>query len=233
MNLRKIVLASAFLLSSTVASQSLAKLQFDVYSKGEGFFPKFNSGSVKVDSNEIDCSFLFGIYSMKFKKLNDSVYQESVKTNFLWISKEELFEYSFSKKDSRYTLYSYSAIGEKPREEKELLEGRVFDKKFEIPPELFNNFKKGLLEDKDSIHFLIQGEPYSIKINNLKKGDERIYSSTPPKIDEEPGDYFIFPYPAEVYAKNKNGKIIPFKFHTKLLNAKTKKITTIEGELKK
>jgi hypothetical protein len=228
MKIREIVLAGALFLSSAAFSQD--KLHFDIYSKGEGFFPRFNSGSVKANSGEIDCSFLFGIYSMNFKKVNDLTYQEIVKTSFLWISKEEFFNYSF--KDSCYTLNSYSAVGEKPRLEKEVLEGTSFDKKYKTPPELLNDFEKGLLEEEDSIHFIIQGMPYSIKINNTKKGDEIIYSSTPPKIDEEPGDYFIFPYSAEVHAKEKNEKIIPIGFRTKLLNAKTKKSTTIEGELR-
>lgn len=230
MKLREIVLASAFFLSSSLVF-SQDKLHFDVYTKGEGFFsPRFNSSSIKVNSDEINCSFLFGIYSMKFKKVNDSTYQESVKTEILWILKEELFNYSF--KDSCYTFNNYSAIGENPRQEKEALKGTIFNKKYKTPPELFNDLEKGLLDEKDSIHFIIQGVPYSIKINKIKKGDERIYSSTLLKIEDEPGDYFIFPYPAEVYTKNKNGKIIPIKFNTKLLNAKTKKITSIEGELR-
>jgi len=227
MNLRKIVLISAMLLSSTAVSQSIDKLQFDVYSKTEGFFsPRINS-SLKIDSDELDFAFSSLIYSIdfNFKKINDSTYQEFVKSCLLWKSKEELFEYSYNKKD-------YSVIGEKPRLEKEVLKGSVFNKKYTTPPEVFEKLKKDLL--KDSVHFIVFGEPYSIKIENVTKDGEKIYSCDPKDvIKQEPGDFFLFPYPLELHTKNKNGKIIPYLFFTKFLNAKNGKSTYIKGELRK
>jgi hypothetical protein len=227
MKLREILLAGAFLLSSAAFSQN--KLHFDIYSKKEGFFnPRLNS-SLNMDSKEIDFSFLHGMYSMKFKRINDSTYREIVKNNFFQ-SKEEVFDYSF--RDSSCILDSYSAIGGKPREEKEVLEGTVFDKKYKSLPELFNDFEKGLL--KDSIYLIVLGMPYSIKIENTEVDEDIIYSCKLKKpIKKEPGDFILFPYPIEVYAKRKNEKVIPLGFYTKFLNVRSGRNTSIEGELRK
>jgi hypothetical protein len=228
MKLKEMVLAGAILLSSSIPSED--KLHFDIYSKGEGVFsPRLNTSSLKADSNELDFSFLFGIYSMEFKKINDSTYQEIAKTNFLWKSKEEIFDYSF--KDSCYTLKKYSVTGNQSREEKKALEGLIFNKKYKSVPGLFNDFERGLL--KDSIHFIVFGEPYSIKIESTKKYEDIVYSCNPKEIvKEEPGDFILFPYPLEVRAKIKDEKITPFRFSTKFLNAKTGRNTSIEGELR-
>jgi hypothetical protein len=225
MGLREIVLASALLLSTVAFSQN--KLNFDVYTKRDGL-PKFNSGSVKASSGEIDCSFLFGIYSMKFNRVNDSMYRETVKTSFFWIQKEEIFDYLL--KDSSYLFKKYSVLGEEPREEKVVLEGTVYNKKYKDLPRLFEDFKKGLIGD--SVHMIVQGVPYSAKIENTKKGDEIVYFSNPPEIKDEPGDVMVFSYPFQIHAKEKSGEIIPFLFYTKIENAKTKKATTIEGVLR-
>jgi hypothetical protein len=231
MKLKEIVLAGAMLLSSAAFSQN--KLHFDIHSKGGGLIGIIlNTGSLDVNSDAINVSFLSGHYSMDFRKINDSTYREIVENNFLWKSKKEIFEYSF--KDSCYKLNSYFVIGEKPRDEKKALEGTVFDEKYEIPPEILNDLKKGLLEKKDSIHFIIQGVSYSIKIENTKKDNNIIYSCDPGEIvKEEPGDFILFPYPIEVRAEKKDGKTIPLKFSTKFLNARTGKNTSIEGELRK
>ena len=225
MKLREILLAGAFLLSSPAFSQD--KLHFDISSKGGRLFNP--GGSLKMDSNEIDISVLLGIYSVKFKRINDSTYQEIVKNNFLW-SKEEFFDYSF--KNSSYTLDSYFAVGGKPREEKEALEGTVFDKKYKNLPELFKDFEKGLL--KDSIHCIVLGLPYSIKIENTEKDKDIIYScNLLGCIKRDPGDFVLFPYPIEVHAKRKDEKIIPVGFYTKFANVRTGRNTSIEGRLRK
>jgi hypothetical protein len=228
MKLKEILLGGAIFLSSAAFSQD--KLHFDVYTKGEGFFGlRLNNSSLKVDSNEINLSFLFGIYSVEFKKINDSTYKEIVRNNFLWKSKEEFFDYSF--KDSSYVLDSYSAIGGKPREEKEALEKTVFNKKYKDLPGLFSEFEKGSL--KDSIHFIILGLPYSIKIESSKRDSDLVYSCNPKElVKEEPGDVILFPYPLEVRAKKKDEKIVPFLFFTKFLNVKTGRNISVEGELR-
>ncbi len=229
MKFKEILLAGAFFLSTSLAF-SQKPVHFDVYSKGEGFFnPKLNTSSLKVSPEEIDFSFLFGIYSMKFKKINDSTYREIVKNNFLWKSKEEFFDYSF--KDSCYTFNNYSARGEKPRLEKELLEGKTFDKKYKSPPELFGYLERGLI--KDSIHFIVCGLPYSVKIESIEKNDTITYScSLEESIKKEPGDVILFPYPIEAITKKEDGKIIPLGFFTKFLNAKNGKNTHLEGVLR-
>ena len=224
MGLREIVLASTLFLSTVAFSQN--KLNFDVYTKRDGL-PKFNSGSVKASHGEIDCSFFFGIYSMNFKKVNDSTYRETVKTSFLWILKEEIFDYTL--KNSSYTFKKYSVLGEEPREEKVVLEWTVYDKKYKDLPRLFEDFKKGLM--RDSVHIIVQGVPYSAKIDKTRNGDEIIYFSNPPEIKDEPGDVMVFSYPFQIRAKEKGGEIIPFLFYTKIENTQTKKVTTIEGVL--
>ncbi len=231
MKLKEIVLAGSLLLLTSLAF-SQDKLKFDVYSKGEGRFSlRLNNSTLKVDSNEIDFSFLLGFYSMKFKKLTDSTYQEIVKNNVPFQSKDEFFNYSF--KDSCYTLLSYYAVGGKPRAEKKALVGRDFDDKYRSLPELVNYFEKGLIKDGDSIHFIINGEPYSVEIGRRENQDSVIYScSLEEIIKREPGDVIIFPYPIEAYATKENGGLIPLRFSTAFLNVRNGKKTSIEGELR-
>lgn len=230
MKLKEIVLAGAIFLQSAIAF-SQEKLHFDVYSKGEGFLnPRLKNSSLKISPKEIDFSFLFGIYSMEFKKINDSTYQEIVKNNFLWKSKKEFFEYSF--KDNCYTFNSYSIEGDKPRLEKKMLEGNSFDEKYKALPELFENFENGSL--KDSIHFIVLGLPYSAKIERIEKENNvTYYCNLGDLIKSEPGDIIIFPYPIEAYAAKGNGKLMPLGFSTKFLNVKAGRNVNIEGELKK
>lgn len=230
MKLKEIVLAGAMLLSSVAFAQSSDKLHFDVYSKRDGsFIPKLNTGSLRIASDEVDFSFLFGIYSMNFKKVNDSTYQEIVRDNLLWDLKEEFFYYSF--KNSRYTLKDYFVVGGKPREEKEALKGKVFDKKYKMPLEILSNFEENI--KKDSLHFIAFGEPYSVgKKEVIEKGDT-IYSYILGKpIKKELGDFIIFPYPTKIILKKKDGKFIPFEFYTKSLNLRNKNENSIEGKLK-
>lgn len=226
MNIKEIVLAGAMLLSSAVFSQSPDKLYFDVYTKWDGL-PKINSSSVNVIPGEIDCSFFFGLYSMKFKKVNDSTYHETVKTGIFWSSREELFEYSF--KDSSYILEKYSAILGKSREEKSVLEETIYNKKYKDLLWLIDDFENGLFGD--SLHLIVQGIPYSVKIEKTQKGKDILYFSNPPEIKDEPGDFMTFSFPFQLHAKEENEKIIPIEFHTKLLNVKSGKKTHLEGIL--
>lgn len=234
MNLKEIVLAGALLLYGSSAFSQQDKLYFDIYSRFEGFFNiKLNNSSLKADSKEINFSFLYGIYSTCFDKVNDSTYRETVKNNFLWISKEETFDY-LRGKDSCYTFVKYSAKGEKPREEKKALEGRTFNKKYKPLPELFDDFEKGLL--KDSIHMIVNAVPYSIKVKSIEEEKNNIiYScSLEGLVKREPGDIIIFPYPIELFAeKRAGGKIVPLRFCTKFLNVRSGNKTFIEGELRK
>lgn len=230
MSLKKILLAGAFLLStSLVLSQE--KLQFDISSDRRGISRLIaNNSSLSLDSSKIDFSFLYGLYSMKFEKINDSTYRETVKNSFLWKSNNEVFNYSL--KDSCYTLNNYSAEGGKPRKEKEMLEGITFDKKYKTFPELFNYFEKGLL--KDSLHCIVLGLPYSVKIEKSFEENKIVYScSLNGVIKKEEGDFIVFPYPVEINAKKKGEKLVPFSFFTKYLNVKNGKQTSLEGELRK
>ncbi|MEK6833681.1 MAG: hypothetical protein AABY32_06570 [Nanoarchaeota archaeon] len=225
MKLREIVLAGAIFLSGAVFSQD--KLHFDVYSREEGFLNLLKSSFLRVSSKEVDFSFLFGIYSMSFKKINDSIYQEVVKDN--WALREEFFDYSLE--DSCYTLIRYSAKRGKPRQEKKALEERIFDKKYRVLPELFSNFKNGLLGD--SLHFIVNGMPYSVKINSRENGESIIYSCNLGElIKREPGDNILFPYPIEVYAIKKNGELLPLGFSTEFLKVRSGKKVPIKGKLK-
>ena len=145
------------------------RLQFDISSDGGGISRLIaNNSSLNLDSNKIDFSFLHGLYSMGFEKINDCTYRETVKNNFFWKPSNEIFYYSL--KDSCYTLNNYFAERGKPREEKEMLEGTMFDKKYKTFPELFNSFEKGLL--KDSLHCIVLGLPYSVKIEKSFEEDE-------------------------------------------------------------
>ncbi len=229
MKLKEIVLAGALLLSSS-AALSQNKLKFDVYSREEGLLKLLNSSSLRINSEQIDFSFLFDIYSMEFQKLTDSTYREIVRNNFLWQAKDEFFDYS---KDSCYTLLSYSAVRGKPREEKKALVERRFDKKYLSLPELFKDFEEGRLENGDSLHFIVNGMPYSVKIKRRENQDSIIYSSSLEDIiKREPGDIIICPYPIEVYAIEKDGKFVPIGFSTELLRVKNGKKIPINGKLR-
>jgi hypothetical protein len=225
MKLKGILLTGMLFLSSLGFSQK--PLHFEIYSKGEGFFsPRLNNSSLEVSPKEVSFSFLFGIYSMDFQMINDSTYRETVKD--FWNSKEEVFDYSF--KDSHYTLKNYSAVKGKIREEKEVLEGKVFDKKYKSLPESFDAFEKGLL--KDSAHFVILGMPYSFKIDKRKKGQDFVYSCNMEKnIKSEPGDVFIFPFPVEVLGKKEKGKFVPYYFSTNFLRSRNGNKIHLEGIL--
>ncbi len=230
MKFKEILLASAFLLSSSLAFPQ-KPLHFDVYSREEGFLNLLRSSSLRVSPKEIDFSFLFGIYSMKFKKMTDSTYQEIVDDNSLLDSKKEFFDYLF--KDSCYTLKNYSARGGKPREEKELLEGKIFDKKYKTPPEVFDYFKRGKIKDSDSIHFVVCGLPYSVEIRIVEKKDSVTYScSLENIIKREPGDNILFPYPIKAYTIKKNGELFPLGFSTEFLKVRSGKRIPIKGKLR-
>jgi len=228
MKLKDILLTSTLFLSSLGFSQE--PITLDIYSKGEGkFSPRLNNSSLKVNSNEVDFSFLFGLYLMKFQKLNDSTYREIVDNNFPFVSKEEIFDYSF--KNGQYIFKNYYTDNDEPRLEKEVLEGNIFNKKYKTLPELFNDFEKGKIED--SIHFIVLGLPYSVKVNKYQEGKKLVYSSNLKDfVKIEPGDDIIFPYPIKVFGIRENGKIKPLKFDTYFLRAKTGKKTHLEGILK-
>ena len=229
MRLRELAFTSAILLSGAVFSQDNVK--FDVYSKEEGFLNRLNSSSLRVSQKEIDFSFLFGIYSMEFKRINDSTYQEIADNNFLWESKKEFFNYSLE--DSCYTLIKYFVEGGKPRKEKKALEGRRFDKKYRSLPELFNYFEKGLLKDKDSLHFIVNAMPYSVPVKSRENKDSIVYScSLDDMIKREPGDNIIFPYPIEVYTIKREEGLSPVGFSTEFLRVKSGKRIPIKGKLR-
>jgi len=227
MKLKEITLASALFLSSLAFSQD--NLNFDVYSKERGLLKFLNSSSLKVSPKEIDFSFLFGIYSMKIKNLTDSTYQEIVKDN--WELREEFFDYSF--KDSCYTLLRYSVKKGKPREEKKALGERKFDEKYGGLPELFSAFEEGLLKDKDSLHFIVLGMPYSVKIESRENQDSIIYSCNLEEIiKREPGDNIIFPYPIEVYTIKREEGLSPVGFSTAFVRVRSGKKVPIKGKIR-
>lgn len=225
MKFKEIVLGGTLLLSSSLAL-SQNELHFDIYSREDGILNFLRSSSLKASPNEVDFSFLFGIYSMKAINSTDSTYQEIVKNNIPWETKDEFFNYS---KDSCYVLNSYFTKNGKSREEKEALEGRIFDKKYKTLPELFNDFEKGLLGD--SLHFIVQGMPYSARIKKIDNSDRIIYSCTF-DVKRESGDMYICPYPIEVYTIKKDGKLTPTKFSTMLLNSKNGKKIPLQGKLR-
>ncbi len=226
MNLKEIVLTSALFLSSIAFSQD--KLHFDLYGQGEGFFnPKLKIGHIKKDSTEMRFS-LKKIYEMKFNRLNDSTYQETYNLRTPWNIKKEVFDYSF--KDSCYVLDNYSAVKGKARAERDSLEGKIFDKKYKTLSDLFDDFENGVLQD--SIHFIVLGIPYSVKIEKTEEGNNVIYSCDPGEVIEEPGDRFIFPYPIKIYAKKNGGGIRPYKFFTRFKKVRTGKIRSLEGNLR-
>ncbi len=225
MKLRKIVLsfAGALLLSGS-AALSQNKLKFDVYS--DAFLGlRLNLGSLKVSPKEVDFSFLLGLYSMQFKNINDSTYQEIVKDN--WNGRNEFFDYSWN---SHYTLRSYDEKKGNPRAEKKALENKVFDKKYESIPELVERFQKGLINDKDSIHIVVLGLPYSAVTEKRKNQDTLIYTGHL-EVKRDSGDVYIAPNPIRVYVKDG----VPIGFSTVLLDVsgKKEKEIFIEGILKK
>jgi hypothetical protein len=229
MKFKDIFLAGVILLASSfIPLQRITN--FDIYSKGENFIgPRLKTGSIKVTDNSVDFSLLFNIYSMNLKKLNDSTYQETVKDNFIFTSKEEFFIYSF--KNSSYALKDYFVIGGAPRKEKEVLIGNVFDRKYKTLIETIHDFEKGSL--KDSAHFFVFGMPYSVGIKNIKEKENTLYiCNLNGVIKQEQGDFIIFPYPTEIVAKNEEGKVTPMRFLTKSLNVRNKRINSIEGILK-
>jgi len=230
MKLKQILLAGALLFSSVAFSQE--QFKFNIYGKGEKSSGQgLKIGFLKVTPKKIDVSFWWRLYSLEFQKISDSTYREVVKDKIPFSDpKHEFFNYSF--KDSCYTLENYFTEEGKPREEKEALEGRVFNKKYKSLPELFNNFENGLL--KDSIHFVVLGMPYSVKIETRENQDSVIYSCNLENIiKREPGDNIIFPYPIKAYTIKREGGLLPVGFSTEFLRVRSGKRTSIKGELRK
>lgn len=219
MKLKDILLASTLFWSSLAFGQD--KLHFEIATKVEkSIVPKIMS-HLNVSSDKVDFSFLWGLYSMEFQKINNFTYRETLK--------DETYEYAF--KDSCYTLIDYNRSKGKPKAEKEILEGRTFDKKYKSLSDLFNDIKKGNLGD--SLHFIVLGNPYSAKIEKIQNGKDLVYScSLTDIIKLEPGDEFHFSYPIKMHAIKKNGDITPLSFSTKCLHVKWGKIISIEGKLK-
>ena len=223
MKFKEIALAGLLFLSSN-SDINQSKINFDVYTD----FPfRLKTSSINIDKREVNFSFLKNIYSIEFKKINDSTYQEIVKNNFFRRS-EEVFDYSF--KDSCYTFINYSSKKGKLRQEKEDLEGRVFDKKYDDLPQSFEKFEKENV--KDSLHIIILGIPYSFKVEKRQELDEIVYSCIL-NVSRDPGDTFIASYPIEAYLKKENGKLKLLRFFTRILNVKHNYSIGIEGKLKK
>jgi len=169
------------------------------------------------------------MYQMSFSKLNDSTYQEIMNIKIPWNSRKEIFDYSF--KDSCYILDDYSVVKGKARAERDSLEENIFDKKYKTLVDLFNDFENDLVED--SIHFIALAVPYSIKVEKIKKENDLIYSSDPGEvIKEEPGDFIIFPYPIEAYARKNGKEIRPYKFSTRYKKVRTGRNSRLEGNLR-
>lgn len=224
MKFKEIFLAGALLFSSVLAS-SQNKLNYEVRTEGGGF-PSTNS-SINLNSKEINFSFLYGLYSMKFNQINDSTYRET--KHFLF--KKEFFDYS---KGSGYEFSNYSVERGKKREEKKALEKTIFNEKYMTFPELLDSFESRGFEGGDSLHFFLMGVPYSLKIERSEKGDSIIYSSTlKGAIKFESGDDFHFSYPIELVAKEEDSKEVILNFSTNFLNVKKGKKGSLEGKLKK
>ncbi|MCK5624511.1 hypothetical protein KAI04_01590 [Candidatus Pacearchaeota archaeon] len=224
MKLKKILLSSLIFLSSMAFSQE--KVHFDFRMKGEGRFnPKL--GYFEKDSNEMSFS-IMKVYEMNFNKINDSTYQE-IFNRGIWNSRKEIFDYSF--KDSCYVLDNYSSIRCKPRVERASLEGKIFDKKYKLLPEAFDDFENNLL--KDSIHLVILGVPYSVKLERMEKGNNVRYFCNPGEVvEEEPGDIFVFSFPVTASATKDGKKIKPYKFFTRFKLVQNGKIRGLEGNLR-
>lgn len=224
MKFKDIFLAGTLLFSSISPAFSQDKLNYEIRTKGGGF-PSTTS-FINLSENEIDFSFLLGIYSMKFNQINDSTYNET--KNFIF--KKEFFDYS---KGSGYTLLDYYVDIGKLREVKEKLVNKKLDEKYKTFPEILRDFREGGFENKDSLHFFLMGLPYSLRIEKNKRGDTTFYSSSlKGAIKFEPGDDFHFPYPIEMTAIEKEGKMIITGFSTKFLNVKKGKEGSLEGKLK-
>ncbi len=225
MKLKNLLVGSFLLFSGIINGQE--KLHFDVYSRGDFFFsPKLKIGYFEKKEKEVNFSFLFGAYSIDFKKINDSTYREIVDVG-LWKRKKEVFEYSFN--GSCYKLEEYYSMGDEPRLEKERLEGKIFDKKYGVLPEIFNNLEKNQLGD--SIHFVLLGVPYSTRIKTEKEGKDFIFSSDLEFIEEKPDDVVNFSSPVKVKAKKKNGKLLPYNFSTMYKRVKSGRMNYLEGKL--
>lgn len=223
MSLKKILLTGAFLLSTSLAF-SQDKLHYEVHTKGGGL-PSITS-FIDLSEKEIDFSFLLGFYSMKFNQINDSIYKETKNVVF----KKEFFDYS---KGSGYTLLDYYVDIGRPREVKEILVDKTLDEKYQTFPEILSVFRSKGFEDKDSLHFFLMGLPYSLKVEKFERGDTIFYSSSlKGAIRFEPGDDFHFPYPIEITAIEKDGKMVILGFSTKFLNVKKEKEGILEGRLK-
>lgn len=224
MKFKDIFLAGALLFSSIAPTFSQDKLNYEIRTKGGGF--PATTSFINLSENEIEFSFLLGVYSMKFNQINDSAYKET--KHFLF--KKEFFDYS---KGSGYILLDYFVDIGKPREVKESLINTQFDEKYQTFPEIFKEFKNKGFEDKDSLHFFLMGLPYSLKIEKKERGDTLIYSSSlKGAIKFEPGDDFHFPYSIEMIAKKKGDKMIILGFSTRFLNVKKEKEGSLEGRLK-
>jgi hypothetical protein len=224
MKLKEIVLAGSLLLSSVLAS-SQDNFNYEVRTDGGGF-PSTKS-FINLNENQIDFSFLLGIYSMKFNQINDSMYKETKHFFF----KKEFFDYS---KGSGYTLLDYYVDNGKPREVKEILVDKSFNDKYKTFPELLKDFKNEGFENGDSLHFFLMGLPYSLKVEKSEQGDSVIYSSIlKDAVRFEPGDDFHFPNPIEMITTKKDGKNVILSFSTKFLNVKKGKEGLLEGKLKR
>lgn len=224
MKFKDIFLAGALLFSSISPTFSQDKINYEIRTKGGGFPP--TTSFINLSENEIDFSFLLGIYSMKFNQINDSTYKET--KHFLL--KKEFFDYC---KGSGYTLLNYFVDVGKPREVKEKLVNTKLDEKYQTFPEILKDFEKKGFEDGDSLHFFLMGVPYSLKVEKSENGENIIYSSSlNGAVKFEPGDDFHFPYPIQMVTKKKNGKMIITGFSTKFLNVKKGKEGSLEGKLK-
>jgi hypothetical protein len=219
MKLKEILLASALFLSGAVVAQDL---NYNVAGRLEIPFIKRLKVAADLDASPNEISFTFFDNSMKFQKLNDSTYREIV-------NDEEFYEYS--KKDSCYIFKSYHSIA-KPRAEKELLEGRVFNKKYESLPDLFEDLINK--KTKDTLNFILLGNPYSASLKTTKKGKRTYYTGNPADfIKREEGDKFHFKFPIKFEAEEINGQNIPSVFSTKCLYIPLGLIISIEGRLEK
>jgi len=175
-----------------------------------------------LDASPNEISFTFFDNSMKFQKLNDSTYREIV---------NEMEFYEYSMKDSCYTLKSYYSTG-KSRAEKEILEKRVFDRKYQSFPDLLEDFinkKTG-----DTLNFIALGNPYSASVKTVKKGKHTTYIGNPVDfIKKEEGDKFHFKFPIRVESEEINGQDIPYEFSTECLYIPIGLRISIKGKLKK
>lgn len=224
MKLKDIFLVGALLFSSISPTFSQNKLNYEVRTKGGGFPSTISF--INLSENEIEFSFLFGLYSMKFNQINDITYKET--KHFLF--KKEFFDYS---KGSGYTLLDYFVDVGKPREVKEILVNTKLDEKYKTFPELLENFECNGFHNEDSLHFFLMGLPYSLKIEKSDNGDSLIYSSSlNSAVKFEQGDDFHFPYPINIFVKEKDGRSIILGFSTKFLNVKKGKEGSLEGRLK-